>query len=163
MAKHDPKPSNVMPLFYSIVKDSNVDLTVENWNFKILQNDFWTFYKTKQLIQICLLFNRTEFSSGLKWQFSKTWLDNCMYVCMYSVVHISIPPRFLLEIRVIIKISKKFLVSHKLWLIWIRMKQKNFFFLKKKIQNGRLKKTEFFNYPQKLSNCRQNFTDWSLG
>ena len=35
--------------------------------------------------------------------------------------------------------------------------------LKKKIQDGRLKKTELFNYPQKLSNCRQNFTDWSLG
>ena len=31
------------------------------------------------------------------------------------------------------------------------MKQKIFFFLKKKIQNGRLKKTEFFNYHQKLS------------
>ena len=37
------------------------------------------------------------------------------------------PPRFLLEIRVIIKISKKFLVSHKLWLIWIKIKQKNKF------------------------------------
>ena len=71
------------------------------------------------------------------------------------------PLRFLLEIRVIIKTSKKILVSHKLWLIWIRMKQK--FFFEKKIQNGRLKKTEFFNYPQKLSNCRQNFTDWTLG
>ena len=29
--------------------------------------------------------------------------------------------------------------------------------------NGRLKKTEFFNHHQKLSNCHQNFTNWSLG
>ena len=43
------------------------------------------------------------------------------------------------------------------------MKQKKFFFWKKKIQNGRLKKTEFFNHHQKLSNFHQNFTDWSLG
>ena len=35
--------------------------------------------------------------------------------------------------------------------------------LKKEIQNVRLKKTEFFNYHQKLSNCCQNFMDWSLG
>ena len=40
--------------------------------------------------------------------------------------------------------------------------KKSFFFAKKN-QNGRLKKTEFFNHPQKLSNFRQNFTDWSLG
>ena len=33
----------------------------------------------------------------------------------------------------------------------------------KKIQNGQLKKTEFFHHPQKLSNYRQNFMDWSLG
>ena len=58
---------------------------------------------------------------------------------------------------------EKSLLSCKCGLIFIGMKQKNFFFLKNKIQNGRLKKTEFFNYPQKLSNCRQNFTDWSLG
>ena len=37
------------------------------------------------------------------------------------------------------------------------MKQKRIF------QNGRLKKTEFFNHHQKLSNFHQNFTDWSLG
>ena len=30
-------------------------------------------------------------------------------------------------------------------------------------QNGRLKKTELFNHPQRLSNYRQNFMDWSLG
>ena len=47
----------------------------------------------------------------------------------YTVCFIILyPPRFLLEIRVIIKISKKFLVSHKMWLIWIRMKQNCFFF-----------------------------------
>ena len=28
---------------------------------------------------------------------------------------------------------------------------------RKNKQIGRIKKTEFFNYPQKLSNCRQNF------
>ena len=58
---------------------------------------------------------------------------------------------------------EKSLLSCKCGLIFIGMKQKKNFFLKNKIQNGRLKKTEFFNYPQKLSNCRQNFTDWSLG
>ena len=58
---------------------------------------------------------------------------------------------------------KESLLSYKCGLIFIGMKQKKIFFLKNKIQNGRLKKTEFFNYPQKLSNCRQNFTDWSLG
>jgi hypothetical protein len=31
------------------------------------------------------------------------------------------------------------------------------------IQNGRLKKTEFFNHHQKLSNFPKNFTNWSLG
>jgi hypothetical protein len=30
-------------------------------------------------------------------------------------------------------------------------------------QNGRLKKTEFFNHHQELSNCRQNIRNWSLG
>ena len=58
---------------------------------------------------------------------------------------------------------EKSLLSCKCELIFIAMKQNFFFFLKNKIQNGRLKKTEIFNYPQKLSNCRQNFTDWSLG
>ena len=53
-------------------------------------------------------------------------------------------PRFLLEIRVIIKISKKFLLSHKLWLIWIRMKQKKFFFFwKKKFKMADSKKLSF--------------------
>ena len=100
----------------------------------------------------------------LNWTF-ETFMNHLLnFYLVPTVLFIFLsPPRFLLEIRVIIKISKKFLVSHKLWLIWIRMKQKKIFFLKKKIQNGRLKKTEFFNYPQKLSNCRQNFTDWSLG
>ena len=55
------------------------------------------------------------------------------------------------------------LVPIDLWWIWIRTKQIYiYFFLEKKIQNGRLKNTEFFNYPQKLSDCRQNFIDWSL-
>ena len=40
-------------------------------------------------------------------------------------------------------------------------KKKKYF--AKNFQNGRLKKTEFFNHPQKLSNYRQNFMDWSLG
>jgi hypothetical protein len=40
---------------------------------------------------------------------------------------------------------------------------KTFFFLQSFFQNGRLKKTEFFNHHQKLSNARQNLMDWSLG
>ena len=44
------------------------------------------------------------------------------------------------------------LLTNKLWLIFMGKKQKNFFFLKKKIQNGRLKKSAFF----KIANS-QNF------
>ena len=44
-------------------------------------------------------------------------VDNVYDIILY-------PTSFLLEIRVIIKISKKSLVPHKLWLILIRMKQK---------------------------------------
>ena len=70
---------------------------------------------------------------------------------------------FGLKTRVIIKISKNPCYPINLDLFSWEWSKKFFFFLKKKIQNGRLKKTEFFNYPQKLSNCCQNFTDWSLG
>ena len=44
---------------------------------------------------------------------------------------------------------KKSLLSCKCGLIFIGMKQKKIFFLKNKIQNGRLKKTEFFKRPPK--------------
>ena len=42
---------------------------------------------------------------------------------------------------------------------WNEAKKK--IFLKKKNQKGRHKKTEFFDHHQKLSNFRQNFTNWS--
>ena len=59
------------------------------------------------------------------------------------------PPTFLLEIRVIIKISKKILLSHKLWLIWIRMKQFFFFFFwKKKFKMADSKKLSFSTTPK---------------
>ena len=41
---------------------------------------------------------------------------------------------------------EKSLLTNKLWHVFMGMKQKKNFFLKKKIQNGRLKKTEFFNF-----------------
>ena len=44
------------------------------------------------------------------------------------------------------------LLTNKLWLIFMGKKQKKIFFLKKKIQNGRLKKSAFF----KIANS-QNF------
>ena len=69
--------------------------------------------------------------------------------CSTALFIILSPPRFLLEIRVIIKISKKFLVSHKLWLIWIRMKQKKFFFFwKKKFKMADSKKLSFSATPK---------------
>ena len=37
------------------------------------------------------------------------------------------------------------ILTHNLWLIFIRMKQKKFFFWKNKIQNGRLKKRSILN------------------
>ena len=58
------------------------------------------------------------------------------------------PPIILLEIRAIIKISKKFLVFHKLWLIWIRMKQFFFFFWKKKFKMADSKKLSFSTTPK---------------
>ena len=80
----------------------------------------------------------------------------------YSVSHISIHPPDFSRNQGNHQNFEKSLLSYKCWLIFIGMKQKKIFF-EKKIQNGRLKKTEFFNYHQKLSNCRQNFMDWSLG
>ena len=73
------------------------------------------------------------------------------------------PPRFLLEIRVIIKISKKFLVSHKLWLIWIRMKQKKIFFLKKKNSKWPTQKNWVFQLPPKAEQLSPKFHRLVLG
>ena len=81
----------------------------------------------------------------------------------YSGGHISWHELFLAENQGNHENFVPSLVSPKLWLIWKNLKQKKNFFWKKKNQNGRLKKTEFFNHHQKLSNCRQNFMDWSLG
>ena len=81
----------------------------------------------------------------------------------YSVSHNFIAPLLFAGNQGDDQNFEKSLVHHKSWLIWIRKEQKKIFFLKKKIQNGRLKKNQFFNHPQKLSNFRQNFTDWSLG
>ena len=44
------------------------------------------------------------------------------------------------------------ILTHNLWLIFMGMKQKKIFFSKKKIQNGRLKKTEFFNFVKSWAN-----------
>ena len=51
------------------------------------------------------------------------------------------------------------ILTHNLWLIFIRMKQKKIFFWKNKIQNGRLKKRSFF----KIANSQYFFVkiSWS--
>ena len=54
------------------------------------------------------------------------------------------------------------LLTNKLWLIFIGMKQKKIFLFKNKFQNGRLKKNWVFQNCQ-FSKCfRENFMDWSL-
>ena len=56
------------------------------------------------------------------------------------------------------------LLNIKIWLIFMRKKQKNnFFFSKKKIQNGRLKKSAFFKIATSQIFFCKNFMDWSLG
>ena len=62
-------------------------------------------------------------------------------------------PLIFLEIMVIIKVESHPCYPINLWLIWIGIKQKFFFFLKKKIQNGRLKKMTFF----KIANSQYFF------
>ena len=87
------------------------------------------------------------------------------YTVYYTVLFIFLsPPRFLLEIRVIIKILKKILVSHKLWLIWIRMKQKKFFFWKKKYKMAHSKKLSFSKSPiLKMNWSLDSRIDWCQG
>ena len=86
-----------------------------------------------------------------------TWLDWYHSIGIrYSVFHDFIPPRFFSGNQGNHQNFEKSLLPHKLWLIWIRISKKKYFFLKEKILNCQLKKTDFFNYPQKLSNCRQN-------
>ena len=53
------------------------------------------------------------------------------------------------------------LLSYKCRLIFYGNEAKKI--AKKKLPNGRFKKTEVFNHHQKLSNFHQNFTDWPLG
>ena len=93
----------------------------------------------------CFVSSTNHFSQGSS-NHSGTFDSNTFQISKLTVLFIFLsPPRFLLEIRVVIKISKKFLVSHKLWLIWIRMKQFFFSFLKKKkkIKMANSKKTHF--------------------
>ena len=59
--------------------------------------------------------------------------------------------------------SEKSLLSYKLSLISIGMKQKKYFFLKRKIQNGRLEKTPIFQLRQFSIFFCENFMNWSLG
>ena len=54
-------------------------------------------------------------------------------------------------------------LPYKFGLIFIKMKQNFFFFLKKKIQNGRFFKMAVFQNRQFSKFFRENFTDWSLG
>ena len=55
-----------------------------------------------------------------------------------------------------------FLLTYKCWLIFMAMKQK-FFFWKKKMQNGRLKKKVIFQLRQFSIYFFENFMDWFLG
>ena len=64
----------------------------------------------------------------------------------YTHAHLWFPPLFLALNHYDIETWDPSILTHNLWLIFMGMKQKNFFFfLKKKIQNGRLKKGSFFN------------------
>ena len=69
---------------------------------------------------------------------------------------------FCLEIRVIIKISSHPWYPRTFDWFSLGSSQKKYFW-KKNSKMADLKKTEFFNYPQKLSNCRQNFYRLVLG
>ena len=66
-------------------------------------------------------------------------------ICIYTHAHLWFPPLFLAVNHHNDQNFDPSLLTNKLWLFFMGMKQKKIFFLKKKIQNGRLKKTEFFN------------------
>ena len=100
---------------------------------------------------------------------SKVWLDleivvewvmkipkkrifTCIYppqilmVCMYTVLHMFRQVLFGAGNQGNHQNFEKSLLTNKLWHVFMGMKQKKNFFFEKKIQNGRLKKTEFFNF-----------------
>ena len=54
------------------------------------------------------------------------------------------------------------ILPYKFGLIFIKMNQKKYFFLKKKIQNGRFFKMAVFQNRQFLRFFQENFTDGSL-
>ena len=88
-----------------------------------------------------------------------------MNVCIrYSVSHIITYPYLFAGYQGNHQNFEKSLVFHKLWLIWIRLKQKkktkN---LEKKIQNGRLKKTWVFQPPPKAEQFSPKFHRLVLG
>ena len=83
-----------------------------------------------------------------------------MYTALQKYRH----TRNFLETRVIIKILKNPCYPIMFTSFDGNEAKKIFlFFFAKKMKKGRLKKTEFFIHPQKLSNYCQNFMDWSLG
>ena len=72
---------------------------------------------------------------------------------MYTHAHLWFPPSFLAVYHHYSKNWVPSILTHNLWLIFMEMKQKKIFFSKKKIQNGRLKKSSFFKIAnsQKIS------------
>ena len=67
-------------------------------------------------------------------------------ICIiYTHAHLWFPPLFLAVNHHNIENWVPSILTHNLWLIFMGMRQNFFFFLKKKIQNGRLKKRSFFN------------------
>ena len=75
------------------------------------------------------------------------------YIYLYTHAHLWFPPSFLPVNHHYSKNWVPSILTHNLWLIFKGMKQKKkIFFLKKKIQNGRLKKTEFFNFVKSWAN-----------
>ena len=105
----------------------------------------------------CVLFEEhKKVKSNLKdhWGFTR-YFFKFFYPTVYLILLHT--PSFLLEIRVIIKISKN--PCYPINVDWFSLEwsKKKYFFFEKKIQNGRLKKTEFFNHHQKLSNFFASF------
>ena len=134
----------------------NMSETIELAFLKSAFLDTYILQSTYYVCSLVVLHSGLKSFMKLKYFFTKETL-------VYTVLHIFRQVLFGAGNQGNHQNFEKSLLSYKCWLIFIGMKQKKIFFLKNKIQNGRLKKTEFFNYPQKLSNCRQNFTDWSLG
>ena len=81
-----------------------------------------------------------------KWKIHSQSHDPAYFLwCAYTHAHLWFPPLFLAVNHHNNKNWVPSILTHNLWLIFMGMRQKNFFFLKKQIQNGRLKKRSFFN------------------